>query len=159
MVEVARFFMDFTQKESCGKCVPCREGTKKILEILEKIIAGDATMEDIKLLEELAETVKDGSLCGLGKTASNPVLTTLRYFRDEYIAHVKDKKCPAGVCQAFKTYYIDPEVCKGCSKCVRVCPNNAISGEIKKPFSIDAEKCIKCGACVSVCPFNAVKEG
>ncbi len=159
MVEVARFFMDFTQKESCGKCVPCREGTKKMLEILEKIIAGDATMEDIKLLEELAETVKDGSLCGLGKTASNPVLTTLRYFRDEYIAHVKDKKCPAGVCQAFKTYYIDPEVCKGCSKCVRVCPNNAISGEIKKPFSIDAEKCIKCGACVSVCPFNAVKEG
>lgn len=159
MVEVARFFMDFTQKESCGKCVPCREGTKRMLEILEKIVEGEGTIEDIETLEMLAETVKDGSLCGLGKTASNPVLTTLKYFRDEYIAHVKEKVCPAGVCKAFKSYYIDPELCKGCGKCARVCPNNAITGKIKNPFKIDKEKCINCGACANACPFNAVKEG
>jgi NADH-quinone oxidoreductase subunit F len=158
MVEVARFFMNFTQKESCGKCVPCREGTKKMLEILEKMVGGKGTVADIELLEELAETVKDGSLCGLGKTAPNPVLTTLKYFRDEYMEHVVDKRCPAGACQAFKKYRIEPELCRGCSKCARVCPNGAISGEIKKTFKIDANRCIKCGACVSACPFNAIKE-
>jgi NADH-quinone oxidoreductase subunit F len=159
MVEVARFFMDFTQKESCGKCVPCREGTKRMLEILERIVSGNGTMEDIELLEELAITVKTGSLCGLGKTAANPVLTTLKYFGDEYLAHVKEKKCPAGVCRALKGYSIDPEKCKGCSKCTKVCPVNAITGKIKQAFTIDREKCIKCGACVSTCPFNAVEEG
>lgn len=159
MVEVARFFMDFTQKESCGKCVPCREGTKRMLEILERIVSGNGTVEDIELLEELAITVKTGSLCGLGKTAANPVLTTLKYFRDEYLAHVKEKKCPAGVCRALKGYSIDPEKCKGCGKCAKVCPVNAITGKIKQAFTIDREKCIKCGACVSTCPFNAVEEG
>jgi NADH-quinone oxidoreductase subunit F len=159
MIAVAKYFMDFTQKESCGKCVTCREGTKRMLQILEKIVEGKAVMEDLELLEELAITVKDGSLCGLGKTASNPVLTTLKYFKDEYIAHVRDKKCPAGECDAFTSYYIDPELCKGCSKCVKVCPNDAITGEIKNSFEIDTDKCINCGACVDVCPFKAVKEG
>ena len=159
MVEVARFFMDFTQRESCGKCVPCREGTRRMLELLEKITRGEGTEADIELLEELAITVKDGSLCGLGETAPNPVLTTLKYFRDEYLAHVRDKRCPAGVCQALKRYVIDPALCKGCSKCARVCPAGAISGEVKKPFTINSDKCIKCGACVDACPFKAVKEG
>ncbi|MCF6096027.1 NADH-quinone oxidoreductase subunit NuoF [Thermovorax subterraneus] len=159
MVEVARFFMDFTQRESCGKCVPCREGTRRMLELLEKITRGEGTEADIELLEELAITVKDGSLCGLGETAPNPVLTTLKYFRDEYLAHVRDKRCPAGVCQALKRYVIDPALCRGCSKCARVCPAGAISGEVKKPFIINADKCIKCGACVDACPFKAVKEG
>ena len=159
MIAVAKYFMDFTQKESCGKCVTCREGTKRMLQLLEKIVEGNAVMEDLDLLEELAITVKDGSLCGLGKTASNPVLTTLKYFKDEYIAHVRDNNCPAGECDAFSSYYIDPELCKGCSKCVKVCPNDAITGEIQNPFEIDADKCINCGACVDVCPFNAVKEG
>ena len=156
MVEVARFFMDFTQNESCGKCVPCREGTKRMLEILEKIVAGIGTEEDIDLLEEIANTVSKTALCGLGKSAANPVLSTLKYFREEYIAHVRDKKCPAGQCTALKTYKIDPEKCKGCSLCSRNCPVNAISGEIKKPFVIDAAKCIKCGACESNCKFGAV---
>ena len=156
MVEVARFFMDFTQNESCGKCVPCREGTKRMLEILEKIVAGKGTEEDIDLLEEIAHTVSKTALCGLGKSAANPVLSTLKYFREEYIAHVRDKKCPAGQCTALKTYKIDPEKCKGCSLCSRNCPVNAISGEIKKPFVIDAAKCIKCGACESNCKFGAV---
>jgi len=130
MVEVARYFMQFTQSESCGKCVLCREGTKRMLEILEKIVAGSGTMDDLELLEELAVTVRDGSLCGLGKTAPNPVLSTLKYFRDEYVAHVVDHKCPAGQCQAFKTYRIDPEKCKGCSLCARKCPVGAITGEV-----------------------------
>ena len=156
IVEVARFFMNFTQNESCGKCVPCREGTKNMLKILEKITRGEATLEDLDLLEELAVSVKDGSLCGLGKTAPNPVLSTLKYFRDEYIAHIVDKKCPAGVCTALKVIEIDKEKCKGCSKCSRICPVGAISGEIKQPFSIDKEKCIKCGACLKGCPFNAI---
>jgi NADH-quinone oxidoreductase subunit F len=158
MVEVARFFMNFTQNESCGKCVPCREGTRRMLEILERIVGGTGTLEDIDLLEELAQTVSKTALCGLGKTAANPVLSTLKYFRDEYIAHVVDKKCPAGACQALKVYKINPDKCKGCSKCARQCPVSAISGEIKSPFNIDTEKCIKCGACISTCPFKAIEE-
>jgi len=157
IVEVARFFMNFTQNESCGKCVPCREGTKNMLAILQKIVDGKGTMEDLDTLEKLAVNVKEGSLCGLGKTAPNPVLSTLKYFRDEYIAHIKDKKCPAGVCSSMTSYVIDPEKCKGCSKCARNCPVGAISGEIKSPFTIDQEKCIKCGACVSNCPFKAIE--
>ncbi|MGN0621558.1 MAG: NADH-ubiquinone oxidoreductase-F iron-sulfur binding region domain-containing protein [Porcipelethomonas sp.] len=156
MVEVARFFMNFTQNESCGKCVPCREGTKRMLEILEKIVAGNGTMEDLELLEEIANTVSNTALCGLGKTAANPVLSTLKYFRDEYIAHVRDKKCPAGVCSALKTYKIDAEKCKGCSLCSRKCPVGAISGQIKSPFEIDPSVCIKCGACQDSCKFGAV---
>jgi len=157
IVEVARFFMNFTQNESCGKCVPCREGTKNMLAILQKIVDGKGTMEDLDTLEKLALAVKDGSLCGLGKTAPNPVLSTLKYFRDEYLAHIQDKKCPAGVCSKMTTYEIDPEKCKGCSKCARNCPVGAITGEIKSPFTIDQEKCIKCGACVSNCPFKAIE--
>jgi NADH-quinone oxidoreductase subunit F len=159
MVEVARFFMNFTQNESCGKCVPCREGTKRMLEILQRAVDGEGRPEDVDLLQDLAEAVRDGSLCGLGKTAPNPVLTMLKYFKDEYIAHVVEKKCPAAVCSALKGYQIDPEKCKGCTKCARTCPVQAIRGEVKKPFTIDQEKCIKCGACVDSCPFKAIKEG
>lgn len=130
-----------------------------MLEILQRAVDGEGRPEDVELLQDLAEAVRDGSLCGLGKTAPNPVLTMLKYFKDEYIAHVVDKKCPAGVCSALKGYYIVPEECKGCSKCARSCPVQAISGEIKKPFTIDQDKCIKCGACVSTCPFKAIKEG
>ena len=158
MVEVARFFMDFTQRESCGKCVPCREGTKRMLEILNRIVDGKGEDGDIELLRELGETISKTALCGLGKTAAGPVLSTLKYFEDEYRAHIYDKKCPAGACQKLKTIYIDPELCKGCSKCARNCPVNAISGEIKKPFVIDQKKCIKCGACISNCAFKAIKE-
>ena len=156
IVEVARFFMNFTQNESCGKCVPCREGTKQMLAILERIVAGEGEEEDLDLLEELATVIQESSLCGLGKTAPNPVLTTLRYFRDEYLAHVRDKKCPAGVCKAMRKYTIDPELCRGCSKCSRVCPAGAISGKIKEPFVIDEDKCISCGACQEACPFGAI---
>ena len=158
IVEVARFFMNFTQHESCGKCVPCREGTKNMLKILERIVRGDGNMEDLDTLEELAHAVNDGSLCGLGKTAPNPVLSTLKYFRDEYIAHIKDKKCPAGVCTALKSYTINPELCRGCSKCARNCPAEAIHGELKSPYKIDQSKCIKCGACVAGCPFKAIEQ-
>ncbi len=156
IVEVARFFMNFTQHESCGKCVPCREGTKNMLKILEKIVAGKGEMKDLNLLEELAQTVKDGSLCGLGKTAPNPVLSTLKYFRDEYIAHIKDKKCPAGVCTAMKKIVIEESLCKGCTKCARTCPVGAISGTVKQPHHIDQSKCIKCEACLTNCPFKAI---
>ena len=148
MVEVARFFMHFTQNESCGKCVPCREGTRRMLEILERIVAGEGTLEDLDMLEDLARMISDTALCGLGKTAASPVASTLKYFRDEYLAHVVDKRCPAGQCQKLKRYRIDPEICKGCSKCARGCPVGAISGEIRKPFVIDTVKCIKCGACM-----------
>ncbi|HOP80063.1 MAG TPA: NADH-ubiquinone oxidoreductase-F iron-sulfur binding region domain-containing protein, partial [Armatimonadota bacterium] len=158
MVEVARYFMQFTQKESCGKCVLCREGTKQMLALLEKIVGGEGTLEDIELLEELAVAVRDGSLCGLGKTAPNPVLSTLKYFRDEYLAHVVDKKCPAGECKAFKGYRIIEEKCKGCSLCARKCPVGAISGEPKQPYTIDQETCIKCGVCFDVCRFGAVEK-
>ena len=159
MVEVARFFMNFTQNESCGKCVPCREGTKRMLEILERIVAGEGRDGDIELLLELAETISATALCGLGKSAPNPVVSTIKNFREEYEAHIYEKRCPAGACQKLKRIYIDPELCKGCSKCARQCPVEAISGKVKEPFSIDLEKCIRCGSCISTCPFGAIKEG
>lgn len=159
MVEVARFFMNFTKNESCGKCVPCREGTKNMLKILEKIVAGKGELSDLDILEELAHTVKDGSLCGLGKTAPNPVLSTLKYFRNEYISHIVDKKCPAGVCTAMKKIQINPELCKGCTKCARTCPVGAIEGTVKNPHKIDQSKCIKCEACLNACPFKAISKG
>jgi len=156
IVEVARFFMNFTQNESCGKCVPCREGTKNMLAILEKITQGKAEPKDLDILEELAYIVKDASLCGLGKTAPNPVLSTLKYFRDEYEAHILEGRCPAHVCTALKKIEIVEEKCKGCSKCARICPVGAIKGEIKQPYEINQEECIKCGACLGTCPFNAI---
>ncbi len=158
IVDMARFFMNFTQHESCGKCTLCREGTRRMLQVLEKIVAGLGVDEDLETLAELAVAVKDGSLCGLGKTAPNPVLSTLKYFHAEYDAHVHEGRCPAKVCQAFKRYVIEPTECKGCSKCSRVCPAGAITGKIKEPFLIDPEACVRCGACVSSCPFNAIKE-
>ena len=159
MVEVARFFMNFTQNESCGKCVPCREGTKRMLEILERIVAGEGREGDIELLLELADTIGATALCGLGKSAPSPVVSTIKNFREEYEAHIKDKTCPAGQCQKLKRISIDPLLCKGCSKCARQCPVNAISGKIKEPFSIDLSKCIRCMSCVSSCAFHAIKEG
>ena len=158
MVEVARFFMNFTQNESCGKCVPCREGTKRMLEILERIVSGEGRDGDIELLEELGEMISAMALCGLGKTAAGPVLSTIKYFRNEYEAHINDKRCPAGECQKLKQIVIDPQLCKGCSKCARQCPVEAISGKIKEPFTIDLNKCIRCGSCLSACPFGAIKE-
>jgi len=158
IVEVARFFMHFTQSESCGKCTLCREGTRRMLQTLEKIVAGLGTEEDLETLQELAVAVMDGSLCGLGKTAPKPVISTLKYFMDEYRAHVVEKRCPAKVCQAFKRYVIHPDACKGCSKCSRVCPAGAITGKIKEPFTINAESCVRCGACVASCPFHAIEE-
>ena len=158
MVEVARFFMNFTQNESCGKCVPCREGTKRMLEILEKIVAGKGTPGDIALLEELADTVTNTALCGLGKTAANPVISTLQYFRDEYDAHVIGRRCPAKACSHMKRLVINPEACKGCTKCARNCPVNAITGTVKNPHEIDNDKCIKCGTCIDNCKFGAIEE-
>lgn len=158
MVEVARFFMNFTQNESCGKCVPCREGTKRMREILERIVAGQGEPADIDMLLELADTISSTALCGLGKTAPSPVISTIKYFRDEYLAHVVDKRCPAKTCQKLKRIQIDATLCKGCSKCSRACPVEAIAGKIKEPFRIDETKCIKCGACIETCPFKAVKE-
>lgn len=158
MVEVARFFMNFTKNESCGKCVPCREGTKRMLEILEGIVAGKGKLEDIDTLLELADTISSTALCGLGKTAPSPVVSTIKNFRDEYIAHIVDKRCPSKTCQKLKRIFIDKDECKGCSKCAKGCPVGAISGKIKEPFTIDEEKCIKCGACLDACAFKAVKE-
>lgn len=157
MVEVARFFMNFTQNESCGKCIPCREGTKRMLEILENIVAGEGRLEDIDVLYDLADTVSHTALCGLGKTAGNPVVSTLDYFKDEYIAHIVDKKCPTNNCEKLKVFQINRKACKGCSKCAKVCPVNAIEGKIKEVFKIDTQKCIKCGACIEACPFSAIE--
>ena len=156
MVEVARFFMSFTQRESCGKCTPCREGTKRMLEILERIVAGQGKLEDLDTLEELAKMIQTMALCGLGKSAPLPVLSTLATFRDEYVEHIVDKKCRAKQCSALRRYVINPEFCKGCSKCARNCPVNAISGIVKNPYTIDADKCIKCGACKDNCAFDAI---
>ncbi len=156
MVDMAKFFLEFTVDESCGKCTPCRVGTKRLLEMLDNITKGNGTLEDIDRLEELCNYIKANSLCGLGQTAPNPVLATLKFFRDEYVAHVVDKKCPAGVCKDLLNFTIDPEKCKGCSKCARNCPVSAISGVIKSPYVIDQDKCIKCGACISSCPFGAI---
>ena len=158
MVDIAKFFLEFTVDESCGKCTPCRVGTKRMLEILDKITKGKGTLEDIDKLEELAEAIKTTALCGLGQTAPNPVLSTLHYFRDEYVAHVTEKKCPAGGCKALLSYKIDPEKCKGCSICAKNCPVEAISGQVKSPYSIDPAKCIKCGVCESKCPFKAISK-
>ena len=156
MVGMAKFFLDFTSKESCGKCVHCRIGTRRMLEILTRIVEGNGKEGDIELLEELCNAIKDGALCGLGQTAPNPVLTTIRYFRDEYEAHINDKKCPAGECMDLLHYRIDPEKCKGCTMCARNCPVKAISGETKKPHVIDESKCIKCGHCMTLCKFDAI---
>lgn len=156
MVEMARFFLDFTAKESCGKCVHCRLGTKRMLEILTRIVNGEGGEGDVELLEELCASVKDGALCGLGQTAPNPVLTTIRYFRNEYEAHIREKKCPAHQCAKLISYRIDPDICTGCTLCARNCPVKAISGEVKKTHTIDSEACIKCGKCKTVCRFGAV---
>ena len=156
MVEVARFFMSFTQRESCGKCVPCREGTKRMLEILEKIVEGRGEEEDLERLEELAAMIRSMALCGLGKSAPLPVISTLKLFRNEYLEHINEHKCAAKVCQAMRKYVINPEFCKGCSKCAKNCPVDAISGKVKHPFHIDPNICIKCGACKENCAFNAI---
>lgn len=158
MVDIAKFYLEFTVDESCGKCAPCRIGTKRLLEILTKITEGKGEMEDLDRLETLSNAIKNSAFCGLGQTAPNPVLSTLRYFRDEYVAHVKDKKCPAGVCKALVSYKIDPGKCKGCGICAKNCPVSAISGKVKEPYTIDRSKCIKCGVCVTKCPFKAISK-
>ena len=156
MVDIARFFLDFTVDESCGKCAPCRIGTRRMLEILERIVNGKGEEGDIEKLENLANTIKATALCGLGQTAPNPVLSTIKFFRHEYEAHIRDKKCPAHHCQALLSYVIDPAKCRGCTACARVCPGGAITGEVKKPHSIDPAKCLKCGACMEKCRFGAI---
>ncbi len=158
MVDIAKFFLEFTVDESCGKCAPCRIGTKRLYGLLEKVTNGTATMEDLDLMEELCYHIKSASLCGLGQTAPNPVLSTLRYFRDEYVAHIVEKRCPAGVCKKLLSYTVDAEKCKGCTACARVCPVGAISGSVKQPHVIDKTKCIKCGACIEKCKFGAISK-
>jgi NADH-quinone oxidoreductase subunit F/NADP-reducing hydrogenase subunit HndC len=156
MVAVSKFYLQFTVEESCGKCAPCRIGNKRMYEILEKITKGDGTMEDLDKLKNLARVVKDTALCGLGQTSPNPVLSTMDNFWDEYVAHVKDKTCPAHQCRDLSHYFIDPTQCKGCTACARVCPVGAISGVVKQPHAIDPLKCIRCGSCMSKCKFNAI---
>lgn len=156
MVDIAKFFLEFTVEESCGKCAPCRIGTKRLLEILDKITMGKATMADLDKMEELCYHIKENSLCGLGQTAPNPVLSTYHYFKEEYLAHVQDRRCPAGVCKNLIQYSIEPEKCTGCSACARICPVSAISGEVKKVYEIDQETCIKCGLCKDTCRFDAI---
>ena len=156
MVDIAKFFLEFTVDESCGKCTPCRIGTRRMLEMLDKITRGEATMEDLDKLEDLCHYIKENSLCGLGQTSPNPVLSTLKFFRHEYEEHVRDKKCRAGVCKSLLSYKIIPEKCKGCTACARNCPVGAISGTVKNPHTIDPSKCIKCGACMEKCKFGAI---
>ena len=159
MVNIAKFYMDFIVDESCGKCTPCRVGTKRLLEILEKITNGNGEEKDLAELESLGEIIKTTSLCGLGQSAPNPVLSTLQYFRDEYVAHIRDKKCPTGVCAGMVRYTILEDKCIGCTVCVKVCPASCIVGELKSPHKIDRDKCVKCGACVDKCKFNAIVRG
>ena len=158
MVNLAKFYLGFTVDESCGKCTPCRIGTKRMLEILERITEGNGETEDLEKLERLAKTIQKASVCGLGQTAPNPVLSTMKYFRDEYIAHIRDKKCPAKECKALRAIEIDPEKCRGCGICKKNCPVNAITGEVKQPHKIDEDVCIKCGTCISKCPFKAISK-
>ena len=156
MVDIAKFFLEFTVDESCGKCTPCRIGTKRLYEILEKITKGQGTLADLDEMESLSNYIKKNSLCGLGQTAPNPVLSTYMRFKDEYIAHVVDKKCPAGVCKDLLSFSVVEDKCKGCTLCARVCPVGAISGSVKNPHAIDQTKCIKCGACIEKCKFGAI---
>ena len=156
MVDIAKFYLEFTVDESCGKCTPCRVGTKRLYEMLDKITKGQGTMEDLDKMEELCHYIQENSLCGLGQSAPNPVLSTLKYFRDEYIAHIQDKRCPAGVCKELLQYAIDPAKCRGCTLCAKVCPAGAITGTVKEPHVIDPGKCLKCGACIEKCRFGAI---
>ena len=156
MVDIAKFFLEFTVDESCGKCTPCRIGTRRLYQFLEKITSGKGEYEDLEKIQELGNHMHTTSLCALGQTASNPVMSTMRYFRDEYIAHVVDKSCPSGVCKDLLSYEILPDKCRGCTACARNCPTNAISGKVKEPHVIDKAKCIKCGMCMRKCKFNAI---
>ena len=156
MVDIAKFFLEFTVEESCGKCVPCRVGTKRLLELLEKITMGNGTLEDLDKMEELCHHIQENSLCGLGQTAPNPVLSTLRYFKDEYVAHIEERRCPAGVCKNLIQYRILPDKCTGCRACAKGCPVSAISGEVKLAHEIDQSICTKCGLCIDTCRYDAI---